>query len=146
LRQGFGLLRLVRDAGATVDLDRIDVASASDSSSSACGGAFVAGACWYLGAFDQSCDTVCTAHGGYSPDTELLTGATAQGGSADMCRNVFRSLGESGALTTTARGDGLGLGCHKWNNAGLYWLTSPNETSSVATTGTSAQRACACLR
>lgn len=147
LRRGFGLIRLFYDTGgAGLDIDKFEVTTNSAMFDGSCSGAFVAGYCWYLGGFDQSCDSVCAPHGGYNVDTQAYTGASAQGGSRDNCQKVLRSLGQTASLHTSSRSDGLGLGCHRRRNGGLWWLTSPNENSASTTTDGSVQRACACYR
>src|SRR3989338_4032982 len=43
-----------------------------------CGGVSVGGACWYYGLVNQSCDTVCAGHGGYSDATHTYVTTAAK--------------------------------------------------------------------
>ena len=105
-------------------------------------GALLWGICWYLGDFTQNCYTVCSAHGGYHPDTPEHVGTPSQGGSVEECGEILEALGYSGTASEGYREDGLGLGCHVWRDGSLWWLDSPDfEPGDTAENG---QIVCGC--
>jgi hypothetical protein len=128
-------------------LPNLRAALDSLSAPAACGagGVRIAGACWYLGAYDQSCLDVCASRGGYSPVTASYVGAPSQGGSLSNCQQVLSALGYPGTVYEGVRSDSLGLGCNRWNNGGLWWQSSPAFDPASKTTGGAAQLACACV-
>jgi hypothetical protein len=102
-----------------------------------CGGAPVAGGCWYLGAVGQSCDAVCATRGGFSPASLGVVGTPAQGGSIEGCDAVLQAFGApAGVINEGFREDGLGFGCHAFiaadGTATAWWLTSPDAAPEVA--------------
>ncbi|MFY0572357.1 S8 family serine peptidase [Archangium lansingense] len=109
------------------------------------GGVSIAGGCWYLGGFDQSCQDVCASRGGYSSLTASYVGAPSQGGSVSNCQQVLTALGYPGAVTAVTRSDSLALGCHRWSTGALYWQTSPVFDPASKSYGNAAQLACACM-
>ncbi len=109
------------------------------------GGVSLAGGCWYLGGYDQSCLDVCASRGGYSSVTASYLGTPSQGGNLSNCQQVLSALGYSGTVWEGFRSDGLGLGCHRWNDGQSWWLNSPAFDPASKTTGGSAQIACACI-
>lgn len=110
-----------------------------------CGGVSVGGYCWYKGTaypFDgESCDTVCTGHGGCN-----LTGTkdyAGSGGSTANCTAVLNALSIAGSASDAALG--AGMGCSVWNfglGGNNYRDTSATTTCGAGTSGT--QRVCAC--
>jgi hypothetical protein len=107
-----------------------------------CGGIQVAGACWYFGAENASCDMVCAPNGGYNPATRGYAGSD---GSPGNCQNVLKALGVPlDNFYSTTQG---GLGCFALQttsgNYYGYWDTDP--TSGAATSPTAGRRRiCAC--
>ena len=105
-----------------------------------CGGTEVGGGCWYLGADNQSCTSVCASHGGYDALTESYAGSA---GSDSHCSAVLDALGTgNGIITTTTWASYAGMGCfaNSANDGRRY-------TAGAATAGASysvAYRACAC--
>lgn len=60
-----------------------------------CGGASVGGSCWYLGSSAQSCDNVCSSHGGCNlSGTKNYAGS---GGTLANCTSVLNALGKAGS-------------------------------------------------
>jgi hypothetical protein len=110
----------------------------------ACGpeGALLWDICWYLGDPGQSCQEVCESRGGYHEDTPQYVGTTGQGGSIEECNAIFDALGYLSTVNEGYRGDGLGLGCHRWNDGVLWWLESPDFDPGDGTGG--AQLVCGC--
>nr|WP_281721901.1 hypothetical protein [Nitrosomonas nitrosa] len=104
-----------------------------------CAGKVVGTYCWYLGAPNQSCTTVCSTHGGYNEATRTYAGDT---GTLNNCRDVLDALG----ATTWNMQDWTdiiqGLGCHVNSNV------NPRRITNKATSEGAAQmydsRACAC--
>jgi hypothetical protein len=131
------------DAGVSTDAG-VDAAAPADAELPPCGGAWVRGLCWYFGAFDNSCQQVCSSRGGYDARTPGVVGTVAQGGSVQACNEVLAALGQSGSATPARRSDDKGYGCHLWGSD-LWWIENmPAFSPSVA--GPSARIACACLR
>jgi hypothetical protein len=120
--------------GGTLDagLDDVDEAdsgasTADQDASTPCAGQRLFGICWYLGAFGESCEQVCSAHGGYADAATLFTGARAQGGSPEECTAILGVLAADVPARTAFRGDGVGVGCHTFGlGENPYWLTLPN--------------------
>ncbi len=120
-----------------------------------CDGTLVGGSCWYFGANNQSCDTVCATHGGYNSATETFAGS---GGSDANCVSVLDALGQSQPGCTGAENrTGLAVGCGMdFNTASscpasgsernYVRYTSPATSSSGSSASSSLfiRRACAC--
>ncbi|MCZ6568836.1 MAG: hypothetical protein O7B23_01605 [Deltaproteobacteria bacterium] len=107
----------------------------------------VGGACWFLGASEESCDTVCADAGlAYDPATETYAGS---GGTLLQCHAVLDALGQtSPPLGEFGDADcsligAPGMGCSLDNFSDLRGrCTSPATTSSAGFAGF--ERACAC--
>jgi hypothetical protein len=110
------------------------------SSSGGCSGASVGSYCWYYASSQgQSCDTVCTSHGGCN-----LTGTQNYAGSSGtntQCQNVLTALGVSGTVFSTS--DQNGSGCARFTDDGTY-NGRDSDTTTCSSTYAWAQRACAC--
>lgn len=105
-----------------------------------CAGTKVGGYCYYLGAFGQSCTTVCSAHGGFSYDATVNYIGSA--GSLANCGTVLNALGQAGTA-----GDGTwpyGTGCMRFNSSPQtnFRITSPATDADSA--NAAAARACGC--
>lgn len=113
----------------------------------ACDGVEIAGACWYFGANNQSCDQVCSTHGGYSEITRSHAGSD---GSTNNCGNVLTSLGAVNPtpVADAASIDGItGLGCASdySDNATSFRVTSATTSAANSSASSrSVRRACAC--
>lgn len=119
-------------------------APTSPSSAAQCGGVTTGGYCWYLGAENASCDTVCSTHGGYNDGTRLFAGSS---GNTDNCKSVLNALKiPFSQFYNTSQG---GLGCFAIPNTSGnffgYWDQQPT-TSSATTSTAGRRRACACQR
>jgi hypothetical protein len=101
----------------------------SDGSSISCAGPARGGICWYLGELGRSCQQVCASHGQAAPEAASHVGTVSQGGSLSECATLFGLLGVGGVPTSVSRSDGLGLGCHLYNQA-PWWLRTPNFSAS----------------
>jgi hypothetical protein len=124
------------DAGADSDTD-------TDADTDCGGGAPLWGICWYLGGAGQSCLDVCALHGGYVSEVPEYVGIASQGGSLAECGEIFAALGYADVVIEGARSDGLGLGCHRWEDGVLWWLNFPafDPADSVS----AAELACGCV-
>jgi hypothetical protein len=142
-------VRMTSSASASTAVSTtVTVGGVSDNwsvtTASACGGSSVGGFCWYVGASNQSCNTVCTSRGGVN-----LSGTrdyAGSGGSDANCINVRDALGLSG-ITFAPDGSSssyvVGLGCAvSFNNS------SSTRVIDVTTNATDAnslfKRVCAC--
>ncbi len=109
-----------------------------------CSGNIVGGHCWYLGASGQSCDAVCSSHGGCNlAGTRDYAGT---GGTLQNCQAVLSALGY-----TNSAGDleiSAGVGCGRWSFFGLggnIRFTGGPTTCSAQNAGFgTVSRACAC--
>ncbi len=120
-----------------------------------CAGTLVGGFCWYFGANNQSCDTVCATNGGYNNGTETFAGS---GGSGANCTAVLDALGQSqpgctGAEARTGLAVGCGMDFETANSCptggstrNYVRYTSPTTTGSGSSASSSLfiRRACAC--
>jgi len=97
-----------------------------------CSGASHGGVCWYLGSAGSSCRQVCGAHGQPSTAAAAHVGSTKQGGNAAECGVLLRLVGISGTPSASSRTDGLGFGCHIFDNGTLWWLSSPDFSVTVS--------------
>lgn len=91
----------------------------------ACVGARVFGICFYLGDQGEGCRTTCAQRGGFDVAALAHVGTPRQGGSLEDCVRVLRALGRGGEVHRSSRDDGLGLGCHLWDDDN-HWLTGPS--------------------
>ena len=105
-------------------------------------GTLLWGICWYLGDLGQNCHDVCFLRGEYHEDTPEYVGTTSQGGSHEECDAIFDALGYTRTVSPGYRDDGLGLGCHRWSDGGLWWLERPDFDPSDSTGG--GQLVCGC--
>jgi hypothetical protein len=96
-----------------------------------CGGTRVFDRCWYLAPSNVSCNQHCTNHGGYNNETESYVGTPSQGGSLENCSAVLNALGRPSQVAEGTRDD-IGFGCHLWQGADPWWLSSPNFDPSAA--------------
>jgi hypothetical protein len=131
------------DAGDDAASSAVD--AGADAMLPACAGKRALDLCWYLGAPGASCKQACSDKGGFDTRSIAKLGSAAQGGNLRACTRVLSALGYSGNVTPGYRSDGIGLGCHIWEQRDGWWLdTMPdfNPTASVSI----ASIACACLR
>ena len=84
------------------------------------------GICWYLGAAGDSCIDVCSTHGEYVDSVPEYVGTASQAGSLEECAAIFAALGTGGVVSEGYRVDGNGLGCHRWEDGALWWLSTPD--------------------
>ncbi len=102
--------------------------------------------CWYFGALGQSCNTVCSTHGGFDTRTLSVVGTALQGGSQEECKQVLKALGVTNAAPQAAfRTDGRGFGCHIWDNK-AYWLALANNPMNPSLSSARARIACGCKK
>ena len=101
----------------------------------------VGGNCWYLGASNQSCDTVCSSHNSSNDATVWYSGSS---GTDASCAAVAKGFNipfvQSVSGCTAASGCLYNVGTY----GGAVRCTSPATTTSAALTGH--QRFCACNR
>jgi hypothetical protein len=104
---------------------------------SSCSGVWVGGACWFLGALNQSCDTACTAQGKVY---HAAGQSYADNPNVSNCQDVLDALSAvgSGAPSTSA----CSYGCAARPSNSTRRLCTSATTSSA--TNASYQRACAC--
>lgn len=103
-----------------------------------CGGTTVGGYCWYYGAAGDSCDTVCSTHGGTNAATISYVGSS---GTDAQCQSVLAAFGDNATFYQDSCSTG-------W---GCYSLTSPARrircadpvTTQSASNGI-IRRVCAC--
>lgn len=107
-------------------------------SSGGCAGSCVGGYCWYYGGDGQSCDTVCSGHGGCNlSGTKDYAGS---GGTNQHCADVLYAL--RGQTYSIALGTHT-LGCTISGSNTASRGLSPYTTTCAASYGAS-NRACAC--
>jgi hypothetical protein len=95
--------------------------------------------CWYLGAANQSCTTVCSTHGGYSTET-VKAGSS---GTDAKCNAILDGLGAPGTSITPSYPYSVAVGCiYDSTLAARYRVASPTTTTSGVRS--TALRACAC--
>lgn len=103
-----------------------------------CAGEEVGGYCWYLGANNQSCDTVCATHGSCN-----LTGTkdyAGSGGNTANCQAVLNAVSEAPPVADTGTTDAVGC---VYESASEGWrITSPTTTCAASIAW--GARACAC--
>jgi hypothetical protein len=103
-----------------------------------CAGVQVGGYCWYYGASGQSCDALCSNHGGCNlAGTRDFAGS---GGTLNGCTSVLNALGQSGSA-----GNGTGevaFGCGRILAFGWRRITSPTTTCGASNPAVT--RVCAC--
>ncbi len=130
------------DSDTDTDTDSDADGGASIDGGPSCGadGALLWGICWYLGAFGDSCDTTCGAHGGCDAAAPAHVGTAAQGGSAAECQEIFAALGYAGTVATGVNSEGYG--CHLWTPASEWWLSGPAFDPSASADG--ARIVCGC--
>jgi hypothetical protein len=123
---------------ASVQITQIGAAEALGPPTLSCdaGGTFINGACWYLGALNETCDTVCTSHTSYNTTTQYYGGSS---GTNAECQLLMDTMGVpgTGAPATIAQS----WGCHYHSTNGRYRGTSATSSS---TRNASVQRICAC--
>ncbi|MEM7676861.1 MAG: hypothetical protein AAF449_12730, partial [Myxococcota bacterium] len=101
-----------------------------------CNGLWAEGRCWSIGEPGWSCNLTCEDRQGAIPDS--------RSGEEDpqTCERVFNQLGAPGSIVGVTRTDGKGLGCHRWRNGQLYWLSSPDFDAKDRSSR--AERLCGC--
>ena len=119
-----------------------------------CAGKQLGGFCWYIGDVNQSCETVCSAHGGYDEATKNYAGS---GGTEYHCRDVSAKLEIPLDLSTgfvnfdtfdlPVNLGGVGCSIHVKAEGlnDLFWdkdLTTSQATTSVV----QIRRMCACQK
>ncbi len=102
-----------------------------------CEGVLVGGHCWYRGSTSESCDDVCTSHGGYSAATRTYAGDL---GTNANCEQVLDALGVPASSFTTA--PGCTFGCE--NDTLLSGRTRCTAPTSSSDTDPFVERMCAC--
>ncbi len=115
---------------------------APDAGATSCAGASAFGLCWYLGEPGASCIDTCGARGGVDARTANYVGVPAQGGSPEECQTILNALGATETVTLGFRNDGLGFGCHRWDDGVNWWIDMPAFDQAAA--GYPAQVVCAC--
>jgi hypothetical protein len=104
-----------------------------------CAGYPAGGYCWYAGAVNQSCDTVCTGHGGYNSATLTYAGSSGTSANCQALSNYFFPGSSYYGDSTSS----VGAGCFYRNGTGyVYHVTSPVTNSSDYYSYM--QRICAC--
>lgn len=106
-----------------------------------CGGDVVGGYCWYQGLAGESCDTVCSAHGGYNEATRTFAGSA---GTNANCESVLDAIGIGSTTVSDVAGpsaDGYGCG-YSTNVYARVRVLNPATNSSAA--DAMEIRACAC--
>ena len=129
-----------RDAGVA-PMDAGSAAVDAGPMSACAQGRALGGYCWFLGEVNQSCRTVCAAHGGVVSSLDYI-GSYAQGGSLRRCDAVLTLLTAEGDTTAGTRDDGRGVGCHLFDGR-RWWLYQPNFSSTAY--HSHARLACSCL-
>jgi hypothetical protein len=99
----------------------------------------VGGSCWYLGSNNQSCNTVCAAHGAvYDNATSSYAGSA---GTLQHCADVLTAIAPPASGTFDSGGCVAGFGC-------LYqppfWIRCTNPGTTSAAVWPDVARACAC--
>ena len=121
-----------------------------------CGGRQLGGFCWYIGDVNQSCETVCAAHGGYDEATKNYAGS---GGTEDHCRDVSTKLdiildpntsfynfdSNKFDLPVNLGGVGCSIRVKAEGLNDLYWDKDPT-TSQATTSVVQIRRTCACQK
>jgi hypothetical protein len=103
------------------------------------GGKCVGGSCWYLGAYGESCDTVCSSNGGYNDATRTYAGSS---GTDANCLSVLTALnGGTGSMNTSSS---PGFGCWVYDAAHSYARYRSTGTTDASTALGTTRRACAC--
>lgn len=104
-----------------------------------CAGSSVGGFCWYLGANDATCTTVCATHGGYSSGTLTYTGSS---GTFAHCQQVVLALTgwNIGSYVSDAMS---GYGC-SYSDGMSIWMAS-GATTAGANPPSGYHRICACM-
>jgi hypothetical protein len=121
-----------------------DATTTGSTDTASCVGPTRGGICWYLGPQGSSCQQVCTSHGALAPAMASHVGTTIQGGSLAECSVLLGLLGISGTPANGTRSDGLGLGCHFYQGATLWWLSSPNFSATASQS--SSRLVCGCTK
>jgi hypothetical protein len=106
-----------------------------------CDGVSVGGYCWYLGAAGQSCNTVCSGHGGYNAATRDYAGS---GGTTTRCTNVISALGLSGTLRISDVVTNCGCFWGQYTAPGPWEPCWDGSTTTASAWNNYIQRACAC--
>ena len=117
---------MARDSGAGGS-----TAQDTGGNAGSCGGVAYGGICWYLGPSGSTCQQVCASHGKPAPEAATYVGTTGQGGSLADCKTLFGLLGVKGQPESGTRSDGMGFGCHMFQDSSLWWLSSPNYSASA---------------
>lgn len=113
-----------------------DGATWYDMTAITCGGAQLAGYCWYYGAASASCDTVCATHGGYNDATHTYAGASAA--------NCAAALAAVGAAYGTMNGPAFYFGAYDCTTSTANGDAFLGTSTGSAGTGSFARRVCAC--
>ncbi len=104
-----------------------------------CGGVSVGGYCWYLSAPSASCDSTCSAHGGYNEATRTFAGD--QGANANCASVLDALLGSSAAVVDLWMCSNGAIGCT--NLSADRWRCM-NAATTSSSSWTNIKRACAC--
>jgi hypothetical protein len=121
-----------------------DATTTGTTDTDSCMGPTRGGICWYLGPQGSSCQQVCTSHGALAPVMASHVGTTIQGGSLAECSVLLGLLGIGETPANGTRSDGLGLGCLFYQGATLWWLSSPNFSSTASES--SSRLVCGCTK
>jgi len=129
-----------RDAGTDAGVD-----AGTDAGVSPCAGQSVFGLCWYLAAFDTSCNEECSTRGGFDTRARSYIGTSSQGGSLAECTQILTALGRPGTVGEAMRADNFTFGCHVWTDDARWWL-STGPALDPSTAAAEVRMACACTR
>jgi hypothetical protein len=108
---------------------------------SGCGGASVGGYCWYFGSYGDSCDDVCSDHGGTS--TAGTVSYAGSSGSNANCQAVAAAVSAGTWLGDCS--DMYGIGCAKDGNGKICREITNATTNGAAASGLN-RRFCSCTQ
>jgi len=135
------------DAAGTCPGDVVSLEAAVDTAVAAylagvtCAGERVGGFCWFLGAEDESCDTVCAGEGlVYDSATATYAG---NAGTNAHCEAVVNALGFPGPLDVPDLACGDGYGCIVNSADATLRCATPAPVGSASAPMT--RRVCACM-
>ena len=116
------------------------LAVSAPSCTASCDGTWMGGFCWYLGALNESCDSVCTTHGGYNAGTQTYAGS---GGTLANCTAVLNALRGGYGTLISDNASALAYGCVYRTSSDLSFRYTGTPTTSSSASPVF-QRTCAC--
>lgn len=126
----------------TITCNNGTLAQSGGSCTSTCGGYLHAGYCWYMGANNQSCDQVCSSHGGC--DVGGIRNYTGSGSSSRVanCKTLLDHFG----IGSGTVGDGYGnaSGCYYNGGASAPKRRIGEDTTTCADKNSAYRRLCSC--